>query len=406
MDRANPRFLAPLLCALAALGGGLLIHARLAAGTEADGAHALAGACILLAFGPPAVMAVLGRPALGVLRATLAAGIMTWFIATGRVDLGRIGGSLARWPWLAAGVLCVASQPVLGAVRWAWLLRGQDVRLGYGESLRLMLVGFFFNICLPGATGGDIFRAYAIGKETGKAVESVTTVALDRLSGLAAIILLAGGGLLVNLRFLLATPGLHEAAWILVAMLAGGVLLLAGIMSRTLGEALRRSPLGRWRFPGRTQLAQAYRAIHVYRGARQLLAGAVLVSIAAHLATAAGVACFARSLGMTDLPFLRFLVLSPLGMAFNAIPVTPGGVGQGQTAFSWLFAQAMPGREDAAVLGGTAMTLVHLALFGVAAVGAGIYAAGRHRLGRDRAPRGEAGDACEADRLACEGNAP
>jgi uncharacterized protein (TIRG00374 family) len=376
MNRSDPRWLRPLLGGLLLLGA---VYGLLGL-QQNDEDKLLVGACALGAALPPLVVSLLGWRALPLLRATLAAGIMTFFVLGDRLDLTRMGESFRRWPWLLAGTLLVANQPVLGAARWRWLLRGQAIALGFMQTLRLMLVSFFFNICLPGATGGDIFRAYAVGRESGQPAEAVTTVVLDRFSGLAALLLLLVAAVLLNFSFVMETPSLRETMGVVLGVFALGVLLIGLAMSRAAAAWLRRTWLGRWQFPGRTVLGQAVRALHAYHGSRGLLALAVSSSVLSHLATAGGAWCFGRALGLEGLGYSQYLLIVPLGLAVNAIPVTPGGLGQGQAAFSVLFELFLPGVAGAAALGAADMTFIHAALFLVAAAGALVYAGGYHQF--------------------------
>jgi hypothetical protein len=371
----EPRLLRPALFALAALG---------AAGLAAT-AHAprpddlrLALLCLLGATGIPGAVSLAGRDAMPVFRITLAAGIMAWFVGSGRIALGAMVESLDRWPLLAGGLALVGVQPFCGAWRWQWILRHQEIELSYRESLRLVFVTFFFNICLPGATGGDIVRGYTVGKEAGKGAETVTSLILDRLTGMGALLGLCAAMLLWNLPLILSKPDFREAALLLAAMVAGGAVFLVLAMSRTLANLLRRTPLARIPFPGRASAGRAYRAMHSYHESRGTLLAATGISVVAHGAMIGAVICFSYALRVPGITLAQYFVLAPLGLTFNGIPVTPGGVGQGQTAFHWLYGEV--GGLGAAKLGASVMTFMHLSLFALAGVGAVVYASGRHRL--------------------------
>lgn len=375
--RPDPAWLRPLLTFLVLLGAVGYGFAAVA------GNHHkifLRSACLLLATTPAFALSWGGRRATGVLRTCIAAALMTYLVASGRIDLEALRRGLAAWPWLIAGAVLVLNQPFLAALRWQWLLHGQGIQLGYLPCLRLVFAGFFFNFCLPGATGGDIFRAYAVTVQSGRTAEAVTTVVIDRLSGLAALVFLAAAALLCNIPFIRSTPAMHRVAALMGALLCGGVLLLMLLFSRTCYRILRRSPLGEWRFPGRQAMGRAYRSLHTYRGSPAILFAAVGTSLCSHLGTIAGAYCFGQAMSLTGLEFVQYLLLVPLGLCFNAIPITPGGVGQGQTAFAYLFHLALPGVGGAGALGAAVMTLLHLALFVAALAGGLIYAVGYHQL--------------------------
>src|SRR5690606_41348092 len=59
---------------------------------------------------------------------------------------------------LIAGLLLVGLVTPLQAWRWLMLMRCRGLDPGYLKSLRLNLVGLFFNFCMPGMTGGDLIK--------------------------------------------------------------------------------------------------------------------------------------------------------------------------------------------------------------------------------------------------------
>ncbi|MFH0910517.1 MAG: lysylphosphatidylglycerol synthase transmembrane domain-containing protein [Planctomycetota bacterium] len=394
MKAKDPRRLkaALLITALAALSG--LVLSFRAAPDGGSPRPELAWACLLLMAAPAAVVSLLRFRAVPTLRVTVAAGLMAYLFFSGRIDLGAMLACRDRWGWLLAGGACILTQPFIAAARWRWLLAVQEIRLSYLQSLRLTLVGFFFNTCLPGATGGDLFRAYAISRSAHKTAEAIVAVLLDRLTGLAALIGFCGAGLVLNLPTIVRMKTLHKPAWFMTGLLIGATLLLFFLFNRALAERLRRSRLGRVPLPGRAGIGRAYRALHAYHGSRKTLLAACGISLLGHVSSVLAAISFAAALGVEGLSLRIYLLLVPLGLMFNSIPVTPGGVGQGQAAFAYLFKRALPGAEGAAGLGGALMTFLHLSFYSISAVGALVYASGYHTLSQ-AASRAEASEASE-----------
>ena len=65
---------------------------------------------------------------------------------------------------------------------------GIDLR--FREVLRIVLVGLFFNQALPSTIGGDAVRAWQIHRAVASVGLALRSVILDRLAGLAGLILL------------------------------------------------------------------------------------------------------------------------------------------------------------------------------------------------------------------------
>src|SRR5205807_1826113 len=79
---------------------------------------------------------------------------------------------------------------VLTAWRLALLLRPRGLRLTLAAATRLTLIGNYFNLCLPGATGGDAIRIYYAAREShGRRVEVATILLLDRYVGMFTLLL-------------------------------------------------------------------------------------------------------------------------------------------------------------------------------------------------------------------------
>ena len=82
----------------------------------------------------------------------------------------------------------------------------------------------------------------------------------------------------------------------------------------------------------------------------------------AHLGNLGAFWCLARAAGLEGLPFLRYLLLVPLGFMVNAIPIAPNGAGQGEFAFEWLFDQVLAGSGSTAASAMLALRVFTLVL--------------------------------------------
>ncbi|MBT5572586.1 MAG: flippase-like domain-containing protein [Alphaproteobacteria bacterium] len=117
---------------------------------------------------------------------------LIYFLFT-QIDLiairDKIVGIDANWIVLVA--LIYLTQVVCAAIRWHYVLRSLNQNLPLPTALRLIMVGQFFNQCLPSNIGGDAMRMYYLrgaGIETNPAVSSVL---LDRIMGLIVLIALS-----------------------------------------------------------------------------------------------------------------------------------------------------------------------------------------------------------------------
>jgi uncharacterized membrane protein YbhN (UPF0104 family) len=236
-----------------------------------------------------------------------------------------------RVPVTTAVLLVLAAIVVLTAIRWQRLVRALDLALPFGPAVRLTWIGLFFNIAIPGATGGDVVKAYYTARVLGAPTRAVVSVFVDRVLGLFALVLLAGGAVLL-------APG--DAAYdtprrLVASCFAGAVLGAAVLLSRRLRRALGLSAVLR-RLPFAHVLAEADAALRLYRGKPREIAFALLLSLGNHVGLVLAAWLLAGALGMKDLGLAPLFVVVPLASLVAAVPLLPGGWGVGEVAYAWL----------------------------------------------------------------------
>ena len=67
--------------------------------------------------------------------------------------------------WLLAAGLMAGVAPVCATVRLWLLLRVQDILLPLRRVTQLYMIGMFFNLFLPGSTGGDAVKFFYLLRE-------------------------------------------------------------------------------------------------------------------------------------------------------------------------------------------------------------------------------------------------
>src|ERR1700722_7293700 len=98
--------------------------------------------------------------------------------------------STADRTWLLIGLPGALIGEVANIVSWQILMRGQGMYMSWRRATMLFFVGLFFNLFMPGYTGGDFARLFYLMREfPDKKKESVLTVVMDRLIGMAALVI-------------------------------------------------------------------------------------------------------------------------------------------------------------------------------------------------------------------------
>ena len=329
---------------------------------------------------PGALWRLAGRSSWNVHRVFFAASLIAFVLNNPELRPNRDTWAkiVENWPIVTLGFLISFTQPLWGMLRTQRLLTDSGVKISKYDSLKLCLSGSFFNIFLPGSTGGDAYRVYAIthGYRTklGPAIASIT---LDRLLGLPSLILVVLLGMLLDYDFFRGNRIL--AGLIPFISVAGGVCLVLVIYLAFAGKARRREDWGRPYESADTPLGWLRRthvmiATNVKRPATLPLA--LWYGFMSHIACIAACLFFGVALGVKGVPALRYFLIVPMAMTINSIPGAPGGVGQGELAMATLLDMAAPGQGNAQE-GVMVMLLFRLSNMVLGVIGGAFYAMGK-----------------------------
>jgi uncharacterized membrane protein YbhN (UPF0104 family) len=299
-------------------------------------------------------MAVSRRRLLVVLRWVVTLAAIAWVLL--RADLAAVGSSLASLSLLGVVASTAVTALILVgmALRWRLLLQayGSTHPPGLPWLLQLTFIGFFFNTCLPGGLGGDVVRGVASRKAYGQhgLTRGLAVVFIDRVLGVVGLLAVASvSALLVPLPGVEVLPYVATGLLVVLIAILGGLALVPRIHPR-LPPLLRRV---------------------VPHLPAPVSATPLLLSLGLAVATHLGVAISGHLILMSlvpDLPFTTSLVLIPVAMATQMLPITVGGAGAREAAFVALYALVgVP--SEAALAASLALFGTYLAL---AAIGAAL----------------------------------
>lgn len=246
-----------------------------------------------------------------------------------RPGMPRVFGTGRPAP-LVTALLLLAAGFCAGITRWWRILLLARCPCTWGGAMRLTGLGMFFNLILPGLTGGDLVKAVLVVREhPERRADALATVVIDRLVGLWALVLLAalsvwaGGAVFESLR--LAVLGA------LLAATAGVALILS---ARLRGLLRFDALLGR--LPWAERVRRLEEAARVFTGRPGELVASIVLSAANHLAIAAAVLAIAHGFGST-LGYVRTVGIVSIANAGSAIPISPSGWGVGEALYRSLF---------------------------------------------------------------------
>jgi len=233
--------------------------------------------------------------------------------------------------WFLLGAACYGLTVFMAGARWWWLLKVNGLGVSLAEALRFTWIGVFFNNVVPGATGGDLVKAIYIMKRCpGQRVQSLVSVVVDRIMGLASLALLCG----IAVLFML------EEFWQIAigvwAVIFGVGLLGTLAFSKRLRRAIRLKELME-ALPFSGVLKRVDEAVYYYRGHKVGLVGWLFFGMVNHMVSVASVLFMGIALGV-GLDWPAYFVLVPVVNIASALPLGPNGWGVGEAVYGQLFA--------------------------------------------------------------------
>lgn len=249
----------------------------------------------------------------------------------------------------AFAVAGFALSAVVVGVRWWLLLVLQSIKVRLWEAIRLTFLGQFFNSVVPGTVGGDVIKAYYVARHTPRKAGVVLSIFVDRVLGLAEMVLLAGVMLAIVIFGGLEQPAMLRSAAIMVAIVTCLVIfLLAMILSRRFRKALRLDKLYS-RLPLSHHIEAAGYAARIYRRRVGGLARAVIITLGAQIIWMSSIAMLGMSLHIATPPHTYFIFV-PVIYIIGALPLTPGGMGVVEAGYVEFFSSAQCGPSTVLVL--------------------------------------------------------
>jgi uncharacterized protein (TIRG00374 family) len=260
-----------------------------------------------------------------------------WAWTNGPRDLWHTLCMTRLWA-LVASTAVVGLALFIGVIRWRVVLEAQGLHLSLARATRISLVAQFFNSFLLGSTGGDLIKAYAAAQETHhKKTEAVTTVFVDRMVGLWAMLLFAALMMPPNYHLLRASGELAAPALLILAML-GALSVVLGLAFW--GGVSKRFPRARHqlrRLPKGPVLERALDSCRQFGSQPHFLFKTVAVSLFLNLLWVVQVSILGQGLSLS-IPTVALLVIVPIIFCVAALPITPNGLGVRENLFVLMLA--------------------------------------------------------------------
>ncbi|MFQ5709983.1 MAG: YbhN family protein, partial [bacterium] len=254
------------------------------------------------------------------------------------------------------------------AYRWQLLIRAQGYEVSLGYLIRSYAVAMFFNNLLPSTIGGDGYRAYDTAKCNIPKLKALAVIVVERFLGMFA--LMAFAILALSLATELTTQ--IENLWIWSLLTFGAMLTVIWFIFFHSGKVpwLRKI----LDMPGMSlvnkQVMRITESFAPFRGKTKALAWSMALSLILQINVIFHYYLISEALGLS-VPFVKFLVIIPLAMFIQMVPLSINGIGI-RESFYVFFLTSIYGAPIAASLAFSWIAYGMILLLGV--LGGVIYA--------------------------------
>ena len=263
-----------------------------------------------------------------------------------RLDIRDMGRFIARTDLVLVVVTLatVLADRCLMAGRWILLLEALGIHAARRKVVKIFFLSTFFGSFLPTGIGGEAVRAVSFSRLTSKGVESVTSVAMDRLLGMLSMLLTGLTSLIIFYRIYPHPALLATVRAFSVATVTGFIALLSSSLHARVLARLGESRQG-WR----SAVTRAVEALGRYRSRPGLLAFVLAMSVGVQVLRVLQAYFLSEAMDLQT-SLLYFFCFVPPILIITMLPISVSGLGTTNLAYVALFSQVGMDSDGAFVL--------------------------------------------------------
>lgn len=219
------------------------------------------------------------------------------------------------------------------AIKWFMLSRALGLSVNLKRLLAYYIIGKFFNLVLPSNVGGDVIRMQKLGQYTGRYADATASVFVERFSGLATLVYLALIAVIIKLHIL-------NLVWLNLSLglgILGTIIICCLIIDErpfnfVQNYLVKHFPLLQSLF---TKIGKFRQAVLFYKQVPYAIHWALINSFIFYFLAITNVWVILLAF-RADISFMITLVAVPIIMFIMNIPISVGGLGLMEFAFSFI----------------------------------------------------------------------
>lgn len=262
---------------------------------------------------------------------------------------------------VSIGILTI----LIRSYKWQLLLKIQGARLSLGYIVAVTFMSLFFNNFAPGSIGGDAFRVHKTMNNSLFKFGAISSIIMDRLTGLVMLIFMVFSFGLCNL--FMAKPILMGDHFFLLLIYGIGLLFLAYVLYIVLIKTQKSALFSK--FPKIVHLFHDFKqSINVHKNHKKVILSCLGLSFIFFIANTIAMYFFALSAN-EKVNFFQLAFAVPLIAFISLIPISVNGIGLQEGAFFLFFDKIGIASEPALLIA----LLPRFAMFIFSIIGALIY---------------------------------
>ncbi|HEY4035610.1 MAG TPA: lysylphosphatidylglycerol synthase transmembrane domain-containing protein [Ktedonobacteraceae bacterium] len=231
---------------------------------------------------------------------------------------------------LLVGVIIGLFGVIVSAYQWQSLLSAEKIHIDLRRLVNLYLVGIAFNHFLPTGMGGDVVKAYYVGKEGDNHSGSASAVIMSRVTGFWGMLLISVPTMIIlHSSFKSALIISFTISCLAMCLALGGIFLLVTLLSRFTSRWLNKRAFTSALKIGTTLRNSIARS--------RTMSAATLFGMLFHITSALNYYCLASALHINTVPLTFYLVAVPFVSLVSFLPISFNGFGVRESAIVYIF---------------------------------------------------------------------
>lgn len=267
----------------------------------------------------------------------IATGIALILVIFNKIDFYMVVETIRNvdiWLLLLTNVIFIFANVILCPVKIKLLLKTDGYDIPLKEIISIYWIGMFFNRFLPGGIGGDIIKAYGLAQVTKDSEKAISSVLMERLSGIFAIVPIVLFSLALYYKKLPLSLT-RDVLLFIFAVIAGMVVFFNKRMMEGLISILEGL-----RFKGLvSKIRGSYLSLYNYRNHGLVVFQVFILSVLFYMIAISAMWLLALSINF-NAPITYFFIFLPIIFIVETLPVTISGIGVRESAYAYFFSMA------------------------------------------------------------------